>query len=290
MEASEDQNIPGEDLKNEIQNAAEEIVNETPQKETIARIETNQISEISTSEINEMEVHKHPHHVTHKKKWGEYLLEFIMLFLAVFLGFIAENIRESFAEHNQEKEYIHSLCENIQSDTLLSGQVLLKLKRTLNGIDSVMDALSSPGINESSNNAYRLWSRYIGFADFVYNDGTIQQLKNSGGLRLIRNKAVADSIMKYDATVRNFYEQAALMNGALADQHIYEQFFDFINLNKNIDTPVPLTEQGKKLLNEAYANRKIWKYGLTVLTTQLQDVHEHGKSTLAFIKEQYGDE
>ena len=43
--------------------------------------------------IKNMEVHKHPHHVTHKKKWGEYLLEFLMLFLAVFLGFVAENIR-----------------------------------------------------------------------------------------------------------------------------------------------------------------------------------------------------
>jgi hypothetical protein len=43
-----------------------------------------------------MEVHKHPHHVAHKKKWSEYLLEFFMLFLAVFLGFIAENVREHY--------------------------------------------------------------------------------------------------------------------------------------------------------------------------------------------------
>ena len=27
-------------------------------------------------ETDNMEVHKHPHHVMHKKKWGEYLLEF----------------------------------------------------------------------------------------------------------------------------------------------------------------------------------------------------------------------
>jgi hypothetical protein len=40
-----------------------------------------------------MEVHKHPHHVTHKKKWREYLLEFFMLFLAVFFEFVIENIR-----------------------------------------------------------------------------------------------------------------------------------------------------------------------------------------------------
>ena len=31
-----------------------------------------------------MEVHKHPHHVSHKKKWGEYILELLMIFLAVF--------------------------------------------------------------------------------------------------------------------------------------------------------------------------------------------------------------
>ena len=40
-----------------------------------------------TSETENMEVHKHPHHVTHKKKWGEYFLEFLMIFLAVTLGF-----------------------------------------------------------------------------------------------------------------------------------------------------------------------------------------------------------
>ena len=40
-----------------------------------------------------MEVH-HPHHPTHKKKWSEYIIEFVMLFAAVTLGFFAENVRE----------------------------------------------------------------------------------------------------------------------------------------------------------------------------------------------------
>jgi len=38
-----------------------------------------------------MEVH-HSHHPTHRKKWSEYIIEFVMLFLAVFFGFIAENM------------------------------------------------------------------------------------------------------------------------------------------------------------------------------------------------------
>ena len=64
-----------------------------------------------------MEVHKHPHHVTHKKKWNEYLLEFLMLFLAVFLGFVAENWREHSVENNREKQFIKSLENDIKADT-----------------------------------------------------------------------------------------------------------------------------------------------------------------------------
>jgi hypothetical protein len=41
-----------------------------------------------------MEVHHHPDLHHEKKKFKEYLLEFVMIFLAVTLGFFAETIRE----------------------------------------------------------------------------------------------------------------------------------------------------------------------------------------------------
>lgn len=234
-----------------------------------------------------MEVHKHPHHVTHKKKWGEYLLEFIMLFLAVFLGFLAENLREQNVEHHREKEYIHSLVEDLKSDTLQATEVLAKLNKRSAGIDSVIAALSSPEIIVNSNNAYRLWSKNMGFADFISNDRTIQQLKNSGGLRLIRNRVVSDGIMKYDQVLRDYYVQASVVNGSLADQHIYSQLFDFLKLDKNADTPVPLSEQGRKLLNEAYANRKVWQYAISGLISRLKTVSEEGKAFLEIVQKEY---
>jgi hypothetical protein len=239
------------------------------------------------SEIENMEVHKHPHHVTHKKKWGEYLLEFTMLFLAVFLGFLAENLREQTVEHHREKEYIQSLVEDLKSDTLQANEVLVKLNNRSIGIDSVIAALSSPEIIENSNNAYRLWSKNMGFADFISNDRTIQQLKNSGGLRLIRNKVVSDGIMKYDQVLRDYHVQAAVLNGVLGDQHIYSQLFDFLNLDKSKNIPIPLPEQGRKLLNEAYANRKVWQYALSGLIGRLQVVNEEGKAFLLIIQKEY---
>src|SRR5215468_190843 len=86
----------------------EQIMNENiSQHQPIEQTETtNQTSEITKLEIENMEVHKHPHHVMHKKKWTEYLLEFSMLFLAVFLGFIAENIRENITDHDRDKQYM----------------------------------------------------------------------------------------------------------------------------------------------------------------------------------------
>jgi hypothetical protein len=60
-----------------------------------------------------MEVHHHSHH---PKKWKEYITEFLMLFLAVSLGFMAENIREHQIEQNREKQYMVSFVADLESD------------------------------------------------------------------------------------------------------------------------------------------------------------------------------
>ena len=54
-----------------------------------------------------MEVHAHTH--TARKKWTHYFWEFLMLFFAVFCGFLAENQREHLIEHKREKVYMVSM-------------------------------------------------------------------------------------------------------------------------------------------------------------------------------------
>src|ERR1700729_2572542 len=62
-----------------------------------------------------MEVHHHPN--LEKKNFKEYFLEFLMIFLAVTMGFFAENIREHVADHAKEKQYIHSMIQDLKGDT-----------------------------------------------------------------------------------------------------------------------------------------------------------------------------
>jgi hypothetical protein len=60
-----------------------------------------------------MEVHHHPH--VAKKNIKKYFLEFLMTFLAVTLGFFAENLREHFAEKNTTHQYLESLKELMET-------------------------------------------------------------------------------------------------------------------------------------------------------------------------------
>jgi hypothetical protein len=65
-----------------------------------------------------MEVH-HPHHPTHKKKWAEYIIEFVMLFAAVTLGFFAENVREHQVVEHKTHQNLESVVLDLKKDSVL---------------------------------------------------------------------------------------------------------------------------------------------------------------------------
>jgi hypothetical protein len=222
-----------------------------------------------------------------KKKIRTYLFEFLMLFLAVFCGFMADNIREQLSEKQREKIFIKSIVEDIKSDTLESNTILEKLKIRQIGIESVIVELMSSNVSENSNNLYKLWTENLGLDVFVSNDRTIQQLKSSGELRLIRNKTVSDRIMKYDQILKKYYTQSNMMYNAITNVTSYSDLFDFISLNKKMNVPVPLTKQGKVTLNQAYGHLYLWSRGLDGLIGWLEVVNKEAKDLVVFIKEEY---
>jgi hypothetical protein len=160
-----------------------------------------------------MEVHAHSH--TARKKWTHYLWEFIMLFLAVFCGFLAENKREKIVERHREKDYIISMIEDLQTDTA-------NLSLVITGFDSTIRGFNE-GIKTYSND----WTeKFIltyrgGYPDFYQSDRTIQQLKNAGGMRLIINKKVASGIINYDEEVKDLDLEVISLSKA-QDRYIEE--------------------------------------------------------------------
>jgi hypothetical protein len=148
-----------------------------------------------------MEVHKHPHHVTHKKKWGEYLLEFFMLFLAVTLGFIAENLREHFAEHRNAKILAQSLFEDVKKDTTSLHSLIAFSNKKVNAADSVLTMLHSARNTWNAKSFYTNMVPMLTSLPFKSTDGTYSQMKTSGTLRYF-NQSLVNIINAYDVQLK----------------------------------------------------------------------------------------
>ena len=133
-----------------------------------------------------------------EKHFKHYLFEFLMLFLAVTLGFFVENFREDRVERSREKQFIISFNEDLKKDVFELDSLIGKRVQRKVWMDSLTFLLNSPNLNNYGSDVY-FYARYLPRPYlFISNDATIQQLKNAGNLRLIRKQVVSDTIMAYD--------------------------------------------------------------------------------------------
>lgn len=207
-----------------------------------------------------MEVHHHTQ--TERKKWHHYLWEFFMLFLAVTLGFLVENLREDYKDHQREKQFITSLINDVEKDTARMHEIIRNRDDRERKFDSLSLLLDQGPPYDSTNRIYYygvLVPRNLAVR-FNPNDGTLQQLKNSGGLRLIRNQGVVDSITRYDVSLKGLTQFGEIELTAMHDfRSIAHRFFNSRVLDKmmnadNIPSPPidnpPLIPFSKNDLNE----------------------------------------
>src|ERR1044071_9629375 len=122
-----------------------------------------------------MEVHAHSH--TERKKFTHYLWEFLMLFLAVFCGFLAENFREHGVEHQREKQYMESLAEDVRVDLQNMDDIINQTRTQIKGKDTVVrligDGISTP---VSVKYFYELHWKYVGYPQkMVFSKRTVNQ-------------------------------------------------------------------------------------------------------------------
>jgi hypothetical protein len=148
-----------------------------------------------------MEVHHHAHGPSsnHKKNWKSYFWEFLMLFLAVFCGFLAEYQLEHKIERDREGVYLKNLYEDLKDDVNHYAEYDSGSFQYFSTIDSLMMLMKSADRDKHLNRIYYLERAATMNVNnfFSYNSRTYEQMKHAGHLRLIRNQQVADSISAY---------------------------------------------------------------------------------------------
>ena len=205
-----------------------------------------------------MEVHHHPK--VEKKNFKEYFLEFLMIFLAVTMGFFAEGLREHIADKVKEKEYINSLISDLHKDINVINDQMLTSDASLVQLDSLVRMMKDPRVKEFGADIYyfgRQAARLVGRISI--NDRTLQQMKNSGGFRLIRNEKASSAIIDYYSNL-GIIEQIRTLDINLQNEYrrIAIDIFDpivletYINLegspsNRPAGNPALLTYNIKEL-------------------------------------------
>ena len=206
-----------------------------------------------------MEVHAHSH--TARKKWTHYFWEFLMLFLAVFCGFLAENQREHMIEHKREKQFVGSLINDLQLDMAWLDTVVNSASSRIQHIDSALLVLTEQTKDEIPLKGYQFLKKAEIQVMFFPNDGTITQLKNSGGMRLIRKRNAVDSMQNYDRLIRRLEVRRAVTNEATHD--FTDAMKKTVNGNDLLKSLYDSSFLGKKLipknirLNSQYINELI---------------------------------
>jgi len=135
-----------------------------------------------------MEVHAHTH--TPRKKWTHYFWEFLMLFLAVFCGFLAEYQLEHKIERDRAKELAASFYNELKADSAALNTVKIFRERKHEALEYLQAYFQDSSLVNCSN-TFTIQMMYgfftISPSLFEPRDAILEQLKNSGSLRYFKS-------------------------------------------------------------------------------------------------------
>ncbi|TWI94840.1 hypothetical protein JN11_04622 [Mucilaginibacter frigoritolerans] len=152
---------------------------------------------ISSPKI-EMEVHHHPQ-LDHKPKpWKEYLLEGLMIFIAVMMGFIAENVREAITNHQHVKELTSQLVQDLKTDTAQLNEIYQFETNILKTDDSLVSVLQLPLKDEDIGHIQKLVANSHSISLFHPSAGAIFAIKNELHLKQFSSSKIISYIAAYE--------------------------------------------------------------------------------------------
>jgi hypothetical protein len=251
-----------------------------------------------------MEVHHHPH--VEKKGFKEYFLEFLMIFLAVTLGFFAESLREHIGDKTKEKEYLSNMFEELKYDT---AQYHIALNK-INLLSPVLDSCYM-NVKEAGQFNYVLlakWNTPVNEVSPIYKPAlpTINQLKSSGNLRLIEERLITAKVMEYETFIDGIYEQNCASVDAATKKvfALEDELCDYTDFNAKLgenmkhlggqlnpegselyDMPILVKDPAKlNALANSFVNFKANNYGYA---TGLNNAMKTATELLSLINEKY---
>jgi len=122
------------------------------------------------------------------KSWQTYLFEFVSLALAVFMGFLAENLREEISERKQATELAQNLYDELLADSIAVEQTITGRTRMNTALLELKDYVRDSSLSNVSKGFIKNFFSGIHYSNrFQPTDVVLEQLKTSGSLRYFKS-------------------------------------------------------------------------------------------------------
>ena len=133
-----------------------------------------------------------------RKSLGDYVREGAMIFVAVTLGFLADNVRDYRGEREAERSYMRALVDDLTVDSVRLTENIARLQGNIANADTMVHEFIVGRATGRYAPSIATHGRYAGNSvDLVFNDRTSSQLKGTGGMRLVRDTAIASALLRY---------------------------------------------------------------------------------------------
>lgn len=264
-------------------------------------VPTNDTGTINANQATEnMEVHHHPDLHHKPKPWKEYLLEGLMIFIAVTMGFFAESLREHIGDKEKEHKYIIGLVRDLKLDTAAASSMIILENDLLSHMKSALQIPTGKmkDINTQDSFYFHFLHFFIYEWEFQRNDNTLVQLKTEGGFSIIQQEGVADSII----ALNNYYDFLKANNDFYHNDFLRVEDFT----SKVIKVPIlptgsngyPIlpdiliqtevfTQYDLPLLEQLYSLIKIEKIELESIPKVNQEYKDRAIRLLVFLQKKY---
>src|SRR5665213_660131 len=251
-----------------------------------------------------MEVHHHPQ--IEKKGFKEYLLEGLMIFIAVMMGFFAESLREHISEKSRANEFAISLLGDLKADTADLHVYIKYFGKARANVDTLMHLLADDepkAVPAGKLYWYGLWGGAM--RAFIAHDATLLEMENSGSLRYFATPAFNRDLGHYDQLCQELKAFDVQSQGVYTEvRKVRAQIFQFkyndivnnisqiknqsmrqVKIDSFIRTRPPLLSYDKTLFNEfvELVRSRFFDRKVIMADTLLQ----HATAIIGDLKKQY---
>ena len=160
-----------------------------------------------------------------RRSWKDYIFEFLLVFMAISLGYYVDNKRDEYGDQEHTREFARQLVEGLQRDTANLRLTIAFHNEKMQAFDSLYRIFSIPGMPPKK------WAGIYRFLNLVeqrrkYNPTTttFDQISHSGALRNFRNGNLVENLLEYKHWIDliNIQEE-------LEVQYIEEQIIPFVS-------------------------------------------------------------